>query len=177
MKRSGMVEEVQIEAAIRKASSAHLTRDDVQGRLNEAARHLEIDSLCLDQNGVASMAIDDETELLLMHRPHLPGIVVAVPMPAEAAAHVGVLRQLLRANLSWTSTQGGSFGLVPGTQAPLLSRLILLNGIHAEELAKQITSFIVFAEGWLAKIELELTHQQDRQLGEVGGNVSPLQRI
>ncbi|MEM7023292.1 MAG: CesT family type III secretion system chaperone [Pseudomonadota bacterium] len=150
-----------IELALTAIEDQVPSRAEIQTVLTAYASYVGLQSLKLDERGIAECIVDDELPLTFLHLPHLPGIIVAAPLPGDATRDDALLRGLLRANLSWSNTQGGSFALLPPLREPMLCRLIPLVKIDAATLDRELASFVDLVRAWHVEIELYLDHLPD----------------
>lgn len=152
----------QLDRTLHQLREAVLTRKDVDTILRALAARWGVDAIALDESNSAELAVDGEIPLYLIHLAHLPGLVAAIPMPQGVADSPRALAELLRANLSWQLTQGGTFGMAPGLDQPMLCRLVLLAGMDAAALDHELASFADFAKAW-----------REDLVGRVGESASP----
>jgi len=138
----------QLENTLLQVRQATLSREDVDAVLEELAERLGIDSLALDESNATELVVDDEIALYLVYLEHLPGLVAAIPMPSGVAGDPNALTTLLRANMSWEKTHGGTFGMVPGLEEPMLCRLVVLTGRDAEKLDQELATFVELGKRW-----------------------------
>ena len=145
---SQAVDRDELDRTLHRLREVVLTRKDVDAVLQALAARWGVDAIALDESNSAELAVDGEIPLYLIHLPHLPGLVAAIPMPPGVADSPRTLAELLRANLSWQLTQGGTFGMAPGLDQPMLCRLVLLAGMDSAALDNELASFADFAKAW-----------------------------
>lgn len=124
------------------------SRAEMERVVADLGRHLGLEALGLNEDGVARLRIDREIDVLLAHFAHLPGLVVAIPIPevdADDATHV---KLLLQANMSWQLTQGGIFSTVPGTDEPALFSLLLTRDRAVAEIERDLAVAVACAQHW-----------------------------
>lgn len=161
-----MAEENQSEAletAIMEVADAAWTRADVEDLIAAFAERTGTPGLALDEDGVARMSVDDEIDIALIHYAHFQGLVAASPMPPEVRGDDVVLRALLRANMSWSETKGGTFGMMPQGNVPVLCRLIPFVSMDAEALGVHLAEFIGLVREWHAEIYTYLDSAEDKR--------------
>jgi hypothetical protein len=150
-----------VEQRIQQAAASDLSRADVQQILDQLARHLGIAALTLDGDGSAELLIDDEVPLTLIHLPGFPGLVVSAPLPDAPGARGDLLLYLLQANMSWTMTRGGAFGILPaagpGSETELrLCRHLLLADRDLARIDRELGTFVDDLIRWTEEIDLYL---------------------
>ncbi len=150
-----------IEQRIQQASASELSRADVQKILDQLAGHLGIASLKLDAEGSVELLVDDEVPLTLVHLPGFPGVIVSAPLPDAPGARGDLLLYLLQANMSWTMTRGGAFGILPaagpgpGTELRLCRHLLLPDRDLAR-IDRELSTFVDDLIRWTEEIDLYL---------------------
>lgn len=149
----------EIEAELARLRETQLNREQVDEIVAGLGKIIGVDDLALDESGVAELVVDEDIELSLIHLPHFPGIVAAIPMPEGAENDGQLLRKLLQANMSWAMTQGGSFAFVPPRVA--LGRLIPLTQTDSERLDRELAAFVELATAWRNEITEYLNAGED----------------
>ena len=149
----------QLDHTLLQVRQANLAREDVDAVLEELAERLGIDTLALDENNATELIVDDEIALYLVYLNHLPGLIAAIPMPPGVADSPELLASLLRTNMFWDQTHGGTFGMVPGLEEPMLCRLIVLTERDAEKLDQELATFVELGKTWRE----ELASRGDQQ--------------
>jgi len=143
----------QLDAKLQKLRDIKVTREDVVVVLGDLAKRLGMDSLTLGDNNAAELVVDDEVGLSLVYLEHFPGIVAAIPLPGEQARSPEVLLRLLRANMSWALTQGGTFAMLPGHKEPMLCRLFASLERDAKRLEQELAQFVELGIAWRNAID------------------------
>ncbi|MEM7021710.1 MAG: type III secretion system chaperone [Pseudomonadota bacterium] len=159
-----MVDAVEIERAIGWFDGATLTNDDFAALVEAYRRYVGAEGLALDEAGLAWLTVDADVELCLFHLPHFPGIAAGARLPEAARGDERVLRRLLQANASWIQTQGGSFGIFPSADEPMLCRIIPLPEPDPELLDHHLATFVAVVQSW---------HEEIASLLETGSWRSP----
>lgn len=136
------------DAVSRSLAEGPQSRAEMQRVVAGLGRHLGLQGLGLNEDGVAQLRIDGEIDVLLAHYPHLPGLVAAIPIPEVDADDPAHLRLLLQANISWQLTQGGIFSTVPGTDQPALFSLLLTRDRDAAEIERCLAAAVACAREW-----------------------------
>jgi hypothetical protein len=128
------------------------SRAEIERVLADLGRHLRLEGLGLNEDGVAQLRVDGEIDVLLAHYPHLPGLVVAIPVPEADADDPSHVKLLLQANMSWQLTQGGIFSTVPGTDQPALFSLLLTRDRGIAEIERDLAVAVSCAKQWKAAL-------------------------
>ncbi|MEW4486714.1 type III secretion system chaperone [Thalassoglobus sp. JC818] len=155
----------QIEKDIMVLKDVTLSRqsiDDLMQSLGEMIGVEEEGGLALDDDGIVEVIVDNDVELTIAHLPHLPGVVVAAPMPEEAASNAQVLRYALRMNLNWMNIEGGCFSFVEPYLA--MCKFIPLHQGTAAKLDQELARFIGKSKQWKALFKnmvSQLPHSED----------------
>jgi hypothetical protein len=91
--------------------------------------------LATEENGVCILVFDGQTRINLLVDHASEKLVVWSTLGAVPAGKAeAVLRQLMRANLFWTGTQGATLGLMPDSDDVVLAIRHPVSGIDAEGL-------------------------------------------
>lgn len=131
-------------------------RDDVNEFLQDFGAFTgSDDDLTLDEQGLVSLTVDGEIEVMLAHLPHFPGIVALVEFNEELLKDPAVLRRALKANISWEQTHGGCFAVLPPTKQLMLCRLIGLVDRDLERIDDELGAFVNLARIWQESFELD----------------------
>ena len=166
------------EHLIHDASTADLSREDVQAILHQFATHIGLDGLELDETGSAEIVVDEGVVVTLDHQPGFPGVVASSPMPDDPEHRGDLLRRLLKANMSWALTRGGAFGLLPPDDDLRFCRHLLLADRDMERIDQALSGFVQDVTRWTEDIELyldTLNHDESSALQDpfVGDAWSP----
>lgn len=139
-----------IELELARTREVQLSREDVNDVVHGLGEIIGIEDLALDEQGVVELIIDDDVELSLIHLSNLPGIVAAAPMPEGTERNPRVLRKVLQTNMSWATTQGGSFVFVPPRLA--LCRLVPLSSRDSSRLDRELAMFVDLVGAWKREV-------------------------
>ena len=120
--------------------------DDLMQSLGEMIGIEDENGLALDDDGIVEVIVDNDVELTIAHLPHLPGVIVAAPMPEETASNPQVLRYALRMNMNWMNIEGGCFTFVDPYLA--ICKFIPLHQGTAAKLDQQLARFIGKSKQW-----------------------------
>lgn len=134
------------------------THAEIERIVIDIGQHLGLEGLELNEDGVAQLRIDREIDVLLAHYAHLPGLVVAIPVPEADADDPSHVRSLLQANISWQLTQGGIFSTVPGTDEPALFSLLLTRDRGMAEIERDLAALVTAAKHWKAAFAYQYVH-------------------
>jgi hypothetical protein len=157
MTQTTVIDRDQLDHTLQRLRDLNLIREDVDDILGDLAKLLGLDALALDDNNVAALTVDNDTELYLVYRDQLPGLIAAIPMPQSIAADASVLVKLLQSNMSWQLTHGAVFTTLPGLPAPALCRLLVLFERNAGKLNRELAQFVELAGVWRTSLREALS--------------------
>lgn len=152
---------------------ASVSRKDLQQLLQYLAPYLGLDALVLDDNGTVAFVIDDETEISLTHQPDQPYLIAAAEMPDQPDSRGALLRRLLSSNLNYGLTHGGTFAMVPETNALVLCQQLDIADLDAARLDGELARFVELATAWRSEIGDYLEEIED---GAEGADPAPFVR-
>ncbi|MEM7025592.1 MAG: type III secretion system chaperone [Pseudomonadota bacterium] len=115
----------------------------------------------LDENGVIALQYGD-LELALAHLPPFPGVKASARLPDGLARREDLANELLRANLSWSATGGGTFGKLPDQHGFVVSRMIPMIDDH-QAFERDLTAFAELALDWVERIKHALAAPKEEQ--------------
>ncbi len=141
------------ESTIHQIAGAAPSRNDVARLVADFGAHIGVPDLRLDETGQACITLEDGLVVSLLHQGMRPSLMVAAPMPPEATDNEAVLRSLLKANMSWPQTNGGTFALAQDSAIPMLMCLIPLPSLDVQTLDRQMAEFIDLVRYWHGQIE------------------------
>lgn len=154
------------DAALQEIYGRTFERADAEAVLADLARHIGCERLELDEQGVAEITVDGDVDVMLLHLPHLPGLVAAAVVAEDAADGGALARRLLQANMSWAVTHGGTFAMLPGRPEVMLCRLVALAGRDVAGLDRELATFVDLVRVWRDEIEEDL---EDAEPPEIKG--------
>ncbi|MCP5315830.1 MAG: type III secretion system chaperone [Chromatiaceae bacterium] len=131
-------------------------RDEVEAVLAAFAARNDLAPLLFDAEGEIAFGVGDDMDLHLVHVPSFPGVMAVVTLPKEIAARDDLSRDLLKANLSWATTGGGTFGRLPESGDYVFCQLIPLTTGDDVAFEADLLAFAERAQDWLERIELAL---------------------
>ena len=137
-----------VETLLQKVKEAPLSREQIDEVLSQFAEEAGIEGLALDENDSALLVVDGDVEIHLLYLEHLPGLIAASPLPDRPDNRGHLLRQLLKANMSWDLTQGGTFGMLPKDKDLMLCRLLPLTEEDSSQFEQMIAGFVEHALAW-----------------------------
>jgi hypothetical protein len=143
----------QIEKTLIDDLDKQYSRDEAQNSLDLLADQLGIDEIRLDDSDTAWVRVG-ELDVGFGYLAHVNGIVAAVALPSAIAHHERLMEELLRANMSWQRTLGGSFGVHPITGTVMLRKLIPAG--DSVGAAKQVEQLLDLAQAAHEEIDLFL---------------------
>lgn len=140
-----------------------LPRAEVARLVQALGRQIGLPELALDEAGEVELVIDGDVELSLVHLPHLPGIVVAAPVPNLPVQRPEYLKIMMQANMSWRLTRGGAFVMLPGRDEVMLCCLVVLGTEEndVDKLDRELADIVAFARFWRAEIDTALARERD----------------
>lgn len=145
------------------------SRNDHDGQLNavlkEFGEQVGLHGLSTSEEGVCTLTIDDELLLNLFANPQTESLVVWMllgEVPNENREHF--LARLLRANLFWHETLGGTLSLLPEPDTVMLARTTPLASLDADGLRATITDFVEFADDYRHWLEEEEENNDPGQM-------------
>jgi hypothetical protein len=143
----------QIEATLIHGLDKQYSREEAQHSLDLLADQLGFDAVRLDDSDTAWVKIG-ELDVGFGYLAHLNGLVAAVALPSAIAHDERLMVELLRANMSWQRTLGGSFGIHPITGTVMLRKLIPAGDTVGA--AKQVQQLLDVAQAAHEEIDLFL---------------------
>ena len=164
------------ESMLQKVKDAPLSREQIEGVLARFADEVGIEDLVLDENDSALLVVNDDLEIRLLYQEHFPGLIAASPLPDQSGNRLRLLRQLLRANLSWELTQGGTFGMLPKDKQLMLCRLLPLTETDSTQFEQMISGFADHALAWRQHILETLDSDGDGSQSDLAAP-PPSQRV
>jgi hypothetical protein len=114
--------------------------------------HVGIEDLEIDEDGAAELTIDGEIGLSLVHRPPLPGLMVAMPLPEVPVDEPRYLTALLEANMAWPLTRGGVFGMLPGRAEVMLCWFLPIADGDPGRADRTLAGLVEVARSWRARL-------------------------
>ena len=150
-----------LEARLARIGEVPVSRGKVEAILVAFQAANGLPATPLDENGVATLSYDG-LELALAHLPPFPGVKVSARLPAGLAKREDLANELLRANLSWAATGGGTFGKLPDQHGFVLSRMIPMIDDH-EAFERELSAFAELAIDWVERLEQALDVPEDEQ--------------
>lgn len=161
------------ETVVQEVADFKPSREHADGLIAAFGEHIGVEGLQLDENGGTVITIDGDLVVSLSYYAHLAGFVVAAPLPLAAAEDDAIMRDLLRANMSWVHTDGGTFGMASGSNVPMLLRQIPLALLDAEALDKQVADFVDLVRGWQYDIEAGAANRASERAEQAGAAPDP----
>lgn len=134
---------------IKSAAAGPLSRSEVNTVLAALAEHLGLSGLALDEDGLAQLTIDGTVDLMIYHLPHLPGVIIAVPLDQVASDDPAALKVMLQANMSWPLTRGGIFSILPNTGQTVLCWHLIIADRDVERIDRDLAEMVAYAKTWL----------------------------
>jgi hypothetical protein len=128
--------------------------------LSEFGSRLGIDDLRLNDQGAATLRLDDAIEVNFLESVDGEKVTAFVdlgPLGEDDVDDPDALRRLLEANYFWSGTEGATLGLEPGTGSVVLAQQFSVGIVTAELLESTLQRFVEFAERGL---------QNDNETGE-----------
>lgn len=144
------------EAAVETLGGAAIARPQVNAFLKELGAHIGVADLALDDGNTAWLTVDGDVELALLHLPHLPGLIVATPVPNVPTNHPVYLKTLLQAHMSWSLTRGGVFAKLPNVEPIMFCWLLLIADRDLERVDRELAEMVDFAKFWIGEIDTAL---------------------
>ena len=130
--------------------------EEVARLVAEFGVHIGVPDLQLSETGEACIALEDGLVVSLFQYENLPSLVAVAPLPKAAAQDEAIVRGLLRANMSWARTNGGTFAMAPDSDVPLLLCQIPLASLDVEALDARLTDFVELVRLWHGDIKVGL---------------------
>jgi hypothetical protein len=133
-------------------ADANVNREQVNEQLAAFAQHLELPGLQLDDDGMAFLELEDEYEVVLLHLPGSPGVIVSAPVGNAETAATDLLQHLLQSNMDFELTRGGALGVDPGGRHLMFSRLLILAGRSPGQMEADLADIAGIAQTWRNEI-------------------------
>lgn len=132
-----------------------MTQSPFTRTLSDFASRLGLEGLALDEQGAATLRVDDAIEFNLVESADGQTVTAFVDLGplGEDADDPDTLRQLLQANYFWSGTGGATLSLHPDTGSVLLARQFPANRMTADLLEEVFQQFVEFAERGLQNDE------------------------
>jgi Tir chaperone protein (CesT) family len=123
--------------------------------LDELGEYLQLDTLALDEEGLAALSFDGRTVVNLVSRPDLEELwfVSDLGVPAGGPAVYG---ELLAGNRFWRRTRGATLALTEDEPASVTLTLpISWPGLDGAQLARKLEDFVQTAQAWATALAEE----------------------
>lgn len=123
--------------------------------LSEFGSRLGLDDLKVDDQGAATLRVDDATEVNFLENPNGETVTAFVDLGplAEEDDDPDVLRKMLEANCFWSGTGGATLGIDPETGSVVLAQQFPASSVTPELLEAVFQRFVEFAERGLQNEE------------------------
>jgi hypothetical protein len=123
--------------------------------LADFGSRLGLDGLAVDEQGAATLRVDDSFEFNLVESPdgQVVTAFVELGLLGEDLDDPDALRRILEANYFWKGTGGATLGLQPETGAAVLAERFAANTVTPELLESVLQRFIEFTERGLQNDE------------------------
>lgn len=125
--------------------------------LRELGEEVGVPDLSASEEGVCTLSVDDRWLLNLVVNPHTDSLIAWMllgDVPGEERERF--LTNLLRANLFWQKTRGGTLSLLPETDTVVISRSSPLgsdNVVRVKQLLEDLIEFADEYQRWLTTEE------------------------
>jgi hypothetical protein len=125
--------------------------------VEDLGRELGIAGLALDDDGVATLRIDEIVVSLAVDG---DGLTLFAPLTEVAVADRSSLSRALMANFLWTETDGATLALEPHSRQLVLQRHLPLDRLDYPVFVVTLERFTALAEHWAAVLRQELADDQ-----------------
>jgi Tir chaperone protein (CesT) family len=125
--------------------------DRLNALLKDFAALVGADGIEADESGVCTLAVEERLLINFVINPRNDTLMVwSVVGELPEGGHAETLAQLMRANLFWSGTGGGTLGLMPDSDDVVLAERHPLDELNAEGLRDITERMIEFGERFMA---------------------------
>jgi Tir chaperone protein (CesT). len=128
------------------------------------------EELRTDENGVCTLVFDERIHLNIMPNPNNGQVIFASPLAlVDPERRESVYEQLLKANLFWRETGGGTIGITPDASEIILAYQRPLDSLDVPGLRETIEFMVEHAEQLLNTLQAPM----GSPVGAVPGETPP----
>lgn len=161
-----------LDDALASPAEQGMDREAIQFCLDLLATRLGQNRIPLDAAAVANIPMRDAPGLEIAHPEGAAGVIVTRQILGAEDAVSSLMTLMLQANLDWSRSGGGSFGLSPDGRVTL-SCFIRLADFDAERAEAELEAFVELTDAWRAQAGLLLDELPGDDAEDEGGGRGP----